>query len=89
MAGGFQVVKFVMVDCDKNWKRTLFAEAVIEYAATTTGAALAVACESATGVFTTYRYTMTKDDVAYVHGQVIHIAARCQKQEPGNTIKCG
>jgi hypothetical protein len=89
MADGFQVVKFVMVDFDKGWKRALLPNAVFEYTAVANGANLAVVFEGATGVFTTYRYQLAEKDVVYVNGQVIHIAAHCSRQEPGNTIKCG
>jgi hypothetical protein len=89
MASGFQVMKFVMVDCDKNWNRQLDPNAVVQYTATANGATLAVALEGPTGVVTTYRYTMQANDVAYILEDVIHVAGRCQKQEPGNTIKCG
>ncbi len=89
MANGFQVIKFVMADFDPNWKQALLPNEVMQYTAAQTGANLAVAFEGATGVFATYRFQAKANDVVYVVEDKIHVSARCQKQEAGNTIKCG
>jgi hypothetical protein len=91
MAQGFQVIKFVMLDFDENWKRTMLVTgyASIQYTATMAGAKLAVAFEGATGVMITYRYKLEAGEEVFVVDQVVHIPARCLNQEPGNTIKCG
>ncbi len=90
MAKGFQVIKFVMLDFDDAWVRLMLVTgyANIRYTATRRGARLAVVFEGATGVMRTYRYQVEAQEEVYVVDQVVHIPARCQKEEPGNTIKC-
>jgi hypothetical protein len=88
MANGYQVIKFVLADFDQYWTRNLLPDTVVEYTAVKAGANLAVVFEGATGVMTTYRYKLQPRDVVHVVGQVIHIPARCLKQEPGDTVKC-
>jgi hypothetical protein len=91
MAGPYQAIKFVMLDFDKSWDRTMLVTgyANIRYTATEKGGRLAVVLEGATGVMTTYRYLVAAGQEVFVVDQVIHIPARCQKEEAGNTIKCG
>jgi len=90
MNGPYQVIKFVMLDFDKAWDRTMLVTsyANIQYVATGKGGRLAVVFEGATGVMTTYHYVIAPGAEVYVVDQVIHIPGRCRKQEPGNTIKC-
>ena len=90
MANGFQVIKFVMLDFDDAWDRTMLVTgyANIRYTATRRGGKLAVVFEGATGTMRTYRYQIAKGEEVFVVDQVIHIPARCQKEESGNTIKC-
>jgi len=91
MAGPYQVIKFVMLDFDKSWDRTMLVTgyANIRYTATQRGAGLAVVFEGATGTMRTYRYRIAAGQEVFVVDQVIHIPARCHKEEAGNTIKCG
>lgn len=91
MAGGFQAIKFVMLDFDETWDRTMLVTgyANIRYTAGKRGSRLAVVFEGATGVMVTYRYQVAPGGEVFVVDQVVHIPARCLKQEPGNTIKCG
>lgn len=91
MAKGFQVIKFVMLDFDEAWKRTMLVTnyANIQYAAIKYGAKLAVVFEGATGVMSTYHYQFEAGAEVFVVDQVVHIPAHCVKQEAGNTIKCG
>jgi hypothetical protein len=91
MAKGFHVIKFAMLDFDELWNRTMLVTsyANIQYTATKKGARLAVAFEGATGVMSTYRYQLEAGEEVFVVDQVVHIPARCIKQEAGNTIKCG
>lgn len=90
MANGFQAIKFVLVDFDQNWDRTMLVTgyANIRYTALKKGATLAVVFEGATGVMTTYRFLLTAKEEVFVVDQVVHIPSRCQRQEPGNTVKC-
>ncbi len=91
MNGPYQVIKFVMLDFDKAWDRTMLVTgyANIRYTATGRGGRLAVVFEGATGTMTTYRYQIAPGAEVFVVDQVIHIPGRCQKQEDGNTIRCG
>jgi NADPH-dependent ferric siderophore reductase len=91
MANGFQAIKFVMVDFDDRWDRTMLVTgyANIRYTASRRGARIAVVFEGATGTMRTYRYQLAPGQEVFVVDQVIHIPARCQKEEPGNTITCG
>ena len=90
-AKGFQAIKFVMVDFDESWDRTMLVTgyANIRYTATKKGSKLAVVFEGATGTMSTYRYQLAPGEEVFVVDQVIHIPGRCQKQEPDNAIKCG
>ena len=90
MAKGFQAIKFVMLDFDESWDRTMLVTgyANIRYTAKK-GSKLAVVFEGATGVMSTYRYQLAAGEEVFVVDQVVHIPARCLKEEPGNTIKCG
>ena len=87
---GFQAIKFVMVDFDEGWDRTMLVTgyANIRYTAGKKGGKLALVFEGATGVARTYRYQVGPGEEVFVVDQVIHVPARCQKEEPGNTIKC-
>ena len=91
MADGFQVIKFVMIDFDDGWDRTMLVTgyANIRYTSIRKGARLAVVFEGATGTMRTYRYQLAAGQEVFVVDQVIHIPARCLKEEHGNTIKCG
>jgi hypothetical protein len=91
MAGPYQAIKFVMLDFDKNWDRTMLVTgyANIQYTATKKGGHLAVVFEGATGVMKTYHYLVAAGQEVFVVDQVIHIPAHCQREEAGNTIKCG
>ena len=88
---GFQAIKFVMIDFDDAWDRTMLVTgyANIRYTATRNGARLAVLFEGATGTMRTYRYQVTAGGEVFVVDQVIHIPERCLKEEPGKTLKCG
>ena len=91
MPTGYQVLKFVMVDFDRLWKRNLLADAVVEYKPLRPGARLSVVFEGQTGIMTTYHYKISDVEAGpvWIVDQVIHIPDRCVKQEKGNTIKCG
>lgn len=86
----FQAIKFVMVDFEGGWDRTMLVTsyANIRYTATGKGGKLAVVFEGATGTMRTYRYLLAAGEEVFVVDQVVHIPARCRKEEPGNTIKC-
>lgn len=90
MANGFQVIKFVMIDFDDGWDRVMLVTgyANIRYTANRKGARLALVFEGRTGVMHTYHYQLAAGQEVFVVDQVIHIPARCLKQQPGNTIKC-
>lgn len=90
MAKGYHVLKFVMLDFDEKWDRTLVPTgyAVMQYTSHQPDAELAVVVESATGVKTTYRYKLGPKQDVFVIDQVVHIPDRCIKQEPENTVKC-
>jgi hypothetical protein len=91
MAKGFQAIKFVMLDFDESWERTMLVTnyANIRYTANKKGAKLGVVFEGATGTVSTYRYQLGSGEEVFVVDQVVHIPARCQKKEPGNTVTCG
>jgi hypothetical protein len=91
MAGPFHSIKFVMIDFDKNWDRTMLVTgyAYIRYTAGPTEGRVAVVFEGATGTMVTYRYLVAAGQEVFVVDQVIHIPARCQTEEPNNTIRCG
>ena len=91
MAGPYQVIKFVMLDFDENWDRTMLVTgyANIRYTAIRRGGQLAVVFEGATGTMVTYFYKIAAGDEVFVVDQVIHIPARCRKHERGNAIRCG
>ena len=90
MATGFQVLKFVMVDFQGGWDRHMMVTsyANIRYTATRSGRKLAVVVEGPTGTLSTYRYQLAAGEEVWVLDQVIHIPARCRRQDRGNTIKC-
>jgi NADPH-dependent ferric siderophore reductase len=90
VAGPYQTIKFVMLDFDKSWDRTMLVTgyANIRYAATDSGARLAVVFEGATGTMRTYRYRVAAGQEVFVVDQVIHIPASCQQEQAGNTVKC-
>ena len=90
MANGYQAIKFVMVDFDERWDRLelVTSYANVRYTANKKGARLAVVFEGATGTMTTYRYQLAPLEEVFIVDQVIHIPARCQKQEAGNTVLC-
>ena len=90
MAKGFQVIKFVMLDFDENWERTIPVSSYASILYTVRfapRAKLAVALEAA-GVVTTYRFELDALEEVLVVDQVVHVPARCTNQEPGNTIRC-
>jgi hypothetical protein len=91
MAGPYQAIKFVMVDFDRNWDRTMLVTgyANIRYTATRRGAQLAVVFEGATGTMTTFRYRLAAGQEVLVVDQVVHVPGRCQRAERGNTVRCG
>jgi hypothetical protein len=80
-----------MLDFDQNRDRVMLVTgyANIRYTATQRGGQLAVAFEGASGTMRTYRYRAAAGQEVFVVDQVVHIPARCRKEEPGNTIKCG
>ncbi|RYF30447.1 MAG: hypothetical protein EOO23_05130 [Comamonadaceae bacterium] len=86
----FQVLKFVQLDFDEPWTRTVLATgyASVLYSAQRSGAKLAVVTESATGVFETILFVLKVRDEVYVIDQVVHIPAKCVRRERGNTILC-
>ena len=89
MATGAQVIKFVLVDFDQNWKRSASAGLnFIIYHSTSNNAQLAVVHESGAGIATTYRSLVPVNEEAWVIEDVIHLPERCLRQEPGNTVKC-
>jgi hypothetical protein len=87
----YQVIKFVMLQFDKNWKQTMMVTGYSNFQYTATGAAghLAVVFEGATGVTETYSFLVPAGESVYVLDQVVHIPANCQTQKKGNEIKCG
>lgn len=92
MAKGFQTIKFVMLDFDENWDSTMSVTnyASVLYKVTGQGGGkLAVVFEGAPGILSTYRYELAVREEVYVIDQVVHIPARCVRQEWDNTIKCG
>jgi len=91
MAKGFQAIKFVIVDFDNNWERTMLVTgyANIRYTATGKNAKLKVVFEGATGVMKTYHFTVPAKEEVFVVDQVVHVPARCAREEAGNTVKCG
>jgi NADPH-dependent ferric siderophore reductase len=91
MAGPYQAIKFVMLDFDQNWDRMMLVTgyANIRYTARPRGGQLTVVFEGAAGTMRTYRYRVTPGQEVFVVDQVVHIPARCRKEEAGNTIKCG
>lgn len=90
MAGPYQVLKFVMLDFDRNWDRTMLVTgyANIRYTATGRGGQLAVVFEGATGTMKTYFYRVPPKLEVFVVDQVVHIPAHCLRSVPGNTIRC-
>jgi hypothetical protein len=80
----------MMLDFDQGWDRTMLITgyASIRYTATRRGDRLAVVFEGATGTTRTYRYRVAPGLEVFVD-QVGHIPARCQREEPGNTVRCG
>jgi hypothetical protein len=88
MAKGFHVVKFVHVDFNAQWTRSLLPNAVISYKALEDDARVSVVREGATGVMATYHYMVLKDQEALVVNYVIHVPARCFKEDKGITVKC-
>jgi len=91
MAGPYQAIKFVELDFDVNWDRTMMVAgyANIRYTATNRGGHLAVVFESVVGNMTTYYYEVAAGQEVFVVDQVIHIPAGCQKSDGGNNIKVG
>lgn len=92
MATPYQAIKFVMLDFDSGWDRVMLVTgyANIRYTATKKkGSRLAVVLEGATGVMRTYYYRVPEGQEVFVVDQVVHIPARCEKEKPGNTVKCG
>jgi hypothetical protein len=86
----FQVLKFVQLDFDEPWKRTVLSTgyANVLYSAQRPGAKLAVVTESETGVFETVLFVLKAKDEVYVVDQVVHIPAKCVRRERGNAIQC-
>ena len=86
----FQALKFVQLDFDDHWKRTILAGgyASVLYAAQKKPAQLAVVTESATGLFETTHFVLNAKDEVYVIDQVIHVPAKCLRRESKNTIRC-
>lgn len=87
----YQVIKFVMLQFDKNWKQTMLVTGYsnFQYTATGADAHLAVVFEGATGVMETNFFVVPAGESVYVLDQVVHIPAKCQSQVAGNAIKCG
>jgi hypothetical protein len=90
MAKGFQVLRFVIVDFEGSWDRHMMVTdySNIRYTAMDRGGKLAVVVEAPTGLLSTYRYKLAAGEEVWVLDQVIHVPARCIKNEPGNTTKC-
>ena len=90
MANAYQAIKFVLVNFDENWDRTMLVTgyANIQYTALKKGAKLSVVFEGATGVMTTYNFQLAAKEVVYVVDKVVHVPAQCIGQKAGNTVKC-
>jgi Holliday junction resolvasome RuvABC endonuclease subunit len=90
MSNNLQAIKFVLVDFDDNWDRTMLVTgyANIRYTALKEGARLAVVFEGATGVMTSYSFQLAAKEEVFVVDQVVHVPSRCQGQEAGNTVEC-
>lgn len=90
MAGPYHAIKFVMLDFDRRWDRTMLVTgyANIRYTATRKNARLAVVFEGMTGTMKTYFYRVSAGEEVFVVDQVVHVPARCEKQVAGNAIKC-
>lgn len=90
MAKGFQAIKFVVVDFDENWDRTMLVTgyANIRYTALKKGAKLSVVFEGATGIMTTYNFALQPTEEVYVVDQVVHVPSRCLTRDKDNTVKC-
>lgn len=91
MATGFQALKFIILDFDGGWDRhtMVYSFANVRYTATGRGGKLAVVVEGPTGTLSTYRYSLAAGQEVLVIDQVVHIPARCVRQDSGNTIRCG
>ena len=91
MAKGFHAIRFKMVDFDGNWTRQtmVYAFSNVRYMAGANGAKLAVVVEAESGTLNTYRYQLAANEEVLIMDQVIHIPARCEDRDPGNSIKCG
>ncbi len=88
MTKGYQVIKFVILDFDANWDRTMLVTgyANIRYTAINKGGKLAVVFEDTNGMMSTYRYQIPAKEEVYVVDQVIHVPERYLKKEANNTI---
>jgi hypothetical protein len=91
MGMAYQVIRFAMLQFDKNWNQTMQVTGYsnFQYTATGTSAHLTVVFEGATGVMETYFFQVAGGGSVYVLDQVVHIPATCQSQEPGSGIRCG
>ncbi len=80
------VLTFVFIEFDKNWNRA----GTVQYIAQT-DAQLIVVAETATGVKTTYWFTVSKNDIVLVsfNTNVAYIPARCSKRARGDRTTCG
>ncbi|MGB6688407.1 MAG: hypothetical protein WBE76_11245 [Terracidiphilus sp.] len=87
----YQVIKFVMLQFDENWKQLMQVTGYsnFQYTANAADARLTVVFEGATGVMETYFFRVPSGESVYVLDQVVHIPAKCQSQEDGRGIKCG
>jgi hypothetical protein len=87
----YQVIKFVMIQFDENWKQVeqVTGYSNFQYTATGAGGHLAVVFERTTGVMETYFFLVHAGQSVFVLDQVVHIPAKCQSLEEGNAIKCG
>ena len=90
MNGGFQVIKFIMIDFSGPWQRSILTDAIFEYQpAPGPIASVRVVREHGTGVLMTYEYRVNLGETVYVSDQVVHLPGHCIGKKDGDTIRCG
>jgi len=79
-----EVVKYVALRFDKNWKCTLVPTSVMQYTPSEKEAELTVLAEGDAGLWS-YVYRGIRGDV-YVIGDLVHIPAKFVKKFNANTL---
>ena len=80
----YEVIKYVKLRFGKNWTCNLLADAVMEYKVDEKEEApLLVIAEGDSGLFS-YHFTLTKHDIVYVIGDIVHISGKYKTRSNGN-----